>query len=133
MCDVCTRSHSPSVSQGVLASIPHSSLEHMVRIGNGCFGEVYKCSYNLAEVAVKKTLLMATDTTSLEREKRMLGSILPHPNVVRVIGFCDDSPDQSLLLVMEYCPGGSVKSYLNRLPLVRPSSFRLPCVVPMTL
>ena len=90
----------------------------MTRIGHGFFGEVSKALFHGAPVAVKKTAITASDESSLEREKTLLGSILPHPNVVRVLGVCSDAPSGVMMLIMEFCAAGSVKDYLAKAPKV---------------
>lgn len=102
----------------LLATIPYSALTDWSRLGNGFFGEVFRCKYLGAEVAVKKTQVVAGDD-SLERERQLLGSIDPHPYVIRVMGICDDNPMRQLMLVMEFCRPGSVKNYLTSLRKVR--------------
>lgn len=80
---------------------------------------MFKAKYSDAIVAVKQSGVVCLDRASIDRERRLLGSIPPHPNVVRVLGVCEDSIDNHLLIVMEYCAGGSLLSYLTLLPKVR--------------
>jgi serine/threonine protein kinase len=71
--------------------------------------------YNGARVAVKKSSILSRDKTAIMKERRLLGSLPPHPHVVHVLGICEDAPDGQLLLVMEYATHGNVQIYLQAL------------------
>jgi serine/threonine protein kinase len=111
-------SGSEDLGASPLTLIPSAKLKRLGRLGSGSFGEVFKAKYSDAIVAVKQSGVVCLDRASIERERRLLGSIPPHPNVVRVLGVCEDSVDNHLLIVMEYCAGGSLLSYLTLLPKV---------------
>ncbi len=80
-------------------------------LGEGGFGSVYHMSLskgtNVAEVAVKK--LMQRDVG--EKELDIL-SELDHPNIVKLIGVVDEDID--FMLILEFCEGGSLRSYLDK-------------------
>ncbi len=95
--------------------IPYELLTHMTRIGEGSFGEVFRSTYCGSDVAVKKMKLASADRSSFERECNTLASVGSHGNIVRVHGKSQTpGDDPALLLVMDFCQYGSVKSYLAR-------------------
>ena len=97
--------------------IPRESLTPLRPIGKGQFGEVYKCMHmgpkGRTPVAVKLALaakMGAEDREDIKREATCM-MYCSHPNVVRILGVCfSQSP---WLMVIEYCPEGSLKSLLR--------------------
>ena len=89
-------------------------------IGAGGMGEVYR-AHDLhldRDVAVKVILRGAfTDPTARERFRREahILSRLSHPGVATIFDF--DTQDDVDFLVMEYVPGGSLQSRLQKAPL----------------
>ncbi|XP_062190998.1 mitogen-activated protein kinase kinase kinase NPK1-like isoform X2 [Phragmites australis] len=92
-------------------------------IGSGAFGQVY-LGMNLDSgelIAVKQVLIGSSNATrekaqahvrELEDEVKMLKN-LSHPNIVRYIGTaCEEN---TLNILLEFVPGGSIQSLLGRL------------------
>ncbi|CAM0946106.1 unnamed protein product [Alopecurus aequalis] len=78
------------------------------KIGEGGYGNVYRCTLDHVEVAVKTIQQDSTDKTDeFLREVEIL-SKLHHPNLVLLIGFC---PEISCL-VYEYLENGSLEYQL---------------------
>ncbi|TVU05834.1 hypothetical protein EJB05_49018, partial [Eragrostis curvula] len=92
-------------------------------IGSGAFGQVY-LGMNLDSgelIAVKQVLIGSSNATrekaqahvrELEDEVKMLKN-LSHPNIVRYIGTAQE--DNTLNILLEFVPGGSIQSLLVRL------------------
>ena len=66
------------------------------------------------EVAVKVNGVKCANTAAIDNERKLLELLLchPHKNILVVYGIVTDAPDGSVRLVMAYCPGGSLDSYL---------------------
>eukprot|EP00210_Caulerpa_lentillifera_P007999 g7638.t1 len=84
-------------------------------IGKGAGGTVFRMSYNPRPVAVK----IMNDATLRTKEKfkketRLHRRLSKHPNIVEFVGTCpefqqeDDSPGQSLVMIMELCDLGDL-------------------------
>jgi serine/threonine protein kinase len=96
-------------------------------LGSGGFAEVYKAKacdrrclprwYSKEFVAAKilgsgrRTRLDESEMKALRKEVRLLGSMTPHNNIVRMIGVCDDPRDFALLL--EYVEGGKLSQMID--------------------
>lgn len=93
--------------------ISSSKIQNARKIGHGAFGDVLEAVYNGARVAVKKSSILSADTNAIMKERALFGAIPHHPNVVHVLGVCEDTPDGQLWIVMEYAALGSVQSYLR--------------------
>jgi serine/threonine protein kinase len=74
---------------------------------------VLEAVYNGAQVAVKKSAVASVDESAITKERALFGAIPHHPNVVHVLGVCEDTPDGLLWIVMEYAALGSVQAYLR--------------------
>ncbi|KAL5231166.1 hypothetical protein ABZP36_029942 [Zizania latifolia] len=92
-------------------------------IGSGAFGQVYLgMDLDSGELlAVKQVLIGSSNATrekaqghirELEDEVKLLKN-LSHPNIVRYIGTVRE--DNSLNILLEFVPGGSIQSLLGRL------------------
>ena len=69
------------------------------------------------EVAVKANGVQCINTLAIDNERTLLELLLrhPHKNLLVVYGIVTDAPDGSVRLVMAYCAGGSLDSYLSNI------------------
>jgi predicted Ser/Thr protein kinase len=93
--------------------IERSALQLRGEIGRGGYGVVYKGDLRGMQVAVKciGEGLSAKDRQDFEQEAKLLQSLPPHENVVRLIGVAYDG--QSPMIVLEYLAGGSLIDLLE--------------------
>ncbi|EKE41388.1 protein tyrosine kinase domain containing protein [Entamoeba nuttalli P19] len=86
-------------------------------IGEGTFGIVYKGHWRSLDVAVK---IIKTDIVSIAdliqsfTEEVKLLEKLRSSCIVSFIGYCAD--EETVCLVLEFCPLGSLKKYLQSMP-----------------
>ncbi len=89
-------------------------------IGRGSFSFVYKGHHHKTNqtVAIKKMELDSVDDNLRNhiRSEIKLMKKLRHPNIVILIDVLHDNKG-SVYLIMEYCPGGDLATFLNRKPL----------------
>lgn len=80
-------------------------------IGEGGFATVYKCRQDEFDrrVALKVLNAPLTERTlpRFDRERRALGALSSHPNILTVFG-SGITPDGRGFLILEYCPGGAI-------------------------
>jgi predicted Ser/Thr protein kinase len=93
--------------------IERSALQLRGEIGRGGYGVVYKGDLRGLLVAVKciGEGLSAKDRQDFEQEAKLLQSLPPHENVVRLIGVAYEG--QSPMIVLEYLAGGSLIDLLE--------------------
>ncbi|KAL6068236.1 Plant dual-specificity MAP kinase kinase family domain protein [Balamuthia mandrillaris] len=92
---------------------PEELFELVDVIGNGAFGTVCSClnKQTLEMVAVKFIPIESEDTFKLQREIDIMKKIPYAPEIVKYFGCY--VKDNMLLIVMEYCDGGSLMDILR--------------------
>lgn len=102
-----------------------SNLKLGKQIGNGHFGDVFLANDDVhGEVAVK-VLMQQPGETSADWQTRKQGllregqrlSRAAHTNVVRVHHLLEDEKKDAVLLVMDYCKGGSLQKAFDAGPM----------------
>ena len=100
-----------------LPRIPLAALEDHQVVGAGSFGEVCLSWWEGGhmDVAVKANGVSCMNVAAIDNERKLLELLLQHPhrNILVVYGIVTDAPDGKVRLVMAYCHGGSLDSYLN--------------------
>ncbi|KAH7724954.1 TK/FER protein kinase [Aphelenchoides avenae] len=93
----------------------HESIKLAEKLGEGAFGEVYLAEFKEEEVAVKTMRGEATgdDRRKFMKEARTMRKF-KHRNVVKILGVAVH--ELPLMIVMEFCPGGSLLSYVRKKP-----------------
>jgi hypothetical protein len=87
------------------------------RIAGGHFGEVWLGKWEGIKVAIKSAKGTSREVVdALLREVEVAKSIAPHPNIVRVYGVSEAAVGGELQLLMEYCEGGGLLEWLQKLP-----------------
>lgn len=85
-------------------------------LGNGAFGYVYQAMSSISpdpiaiKVIPKKNIKSVSDQQRLQREIEAT-AFLHHPNIVQLHDFFTDN--FNFYLVMDYCNGGSLNSYIK--------------------
>ncbi|XP_067216077.1 tyrosine kinase receptor Cad96Ca [Linepithema humile] len=99
---------------------PRHRLKVFNILGEGCFGQVWKCEAldidgksGATIVAVKTLKENATERERLDlaQELRVMKSLDPHPNVVRLLGCCTER--EPMFVILEYVSGGKLQSFLR--------------------
>lgn len=89
-------------------------------MGEGCFGQVWKTDAldidgksGTSVVAVKTLKENATERERLDlaQELKVMKSLEPHPNVVRLLGCCTER--DPIFVILEYVSGGKLQSFLR--------------------
>ncbi|XP_065211978.1 tyrosine kinase receptor Cad96Ca [Planococcus citri] len=100
--------------------IPRHRIKVFNILGEGCFGQVWKCeAMNIDNkegptvVAVKmlKENAGEQERSDLVQELQVMKMLDPHPNVVRLLGCCTEK--DPIFVIMEYVPNGKLQSYLR--------------------
>ncbi|CAH0559226.1 unnamed protein product [Brassicogethes aeneus] len=100
---------------------PRHRLKFFNILGEGAFGQVWKCEAldvegnesGSAIVAVKtlKENANEKERSDLVSELQVMKMLEPHPNVVRLLGCCTEK--EPIFLIMEYISKGKLQSYLR--------------------
>jgi len=105
---------------------PRHHLKFYGILGEGCFGQVWKCeALNIdgrkgtTMVAVKTLKESASnkERDDLLDELKLMKMLLnePHPNVVRLLGCCTSSSDKDpTYVIMEYVAKGKLQDFLRK-------------------
>ena len=117
-----TDSHDPGPPRGATrrTPTPHASLvdgyEDLTEVGRGGFGIVYRATQvEFNRTVAVKVLIGVFDESArgrFERERRALGALSGHPNIVTVYaaGFTSDGRPY---IAMEFLPGGTLAERLS--------------------
>ncbi|XP_057328877.1 tyrosine kinase receptor Cad96Ca [Microplitis mediator] len=103
---------------------PRHRLKVFCILGEGCFGQVWKCealdidrtnSGKTSVVAVKTLKENATERERLDlaQELSVMKTLEPHPNVVKLLGCCTER--EPIFVIMEYISGGKLQSFLRNM------------------
>jgi len=102
------------------AELALEGFEDFVEIGRGGFGVVYRATdAALSRTVAIKVLTAQLDSTNqrrFDRERKALGSLSGHPNIVTVYGSGFLSDGRPYIL-MEFLPGGSLADRLEAGPV----------------
>ncbi|KAG7198915.1 hypothetical protein KM043_015732 [Ampulex compressa] len=99
---------------------PRHRLKVFNILGEGCFGQVWKCEAldidgksGTTIVAVKTLKENATERERLDlaQELKVMKNLDPHPNVVRLLGCCTER--EPMFVILEYVSGGKLQSFLR--------------------
>ncbi|GFY37437.1 tyrosine kinase receptor Cad96Ca [Trichonephila inaurata madagascariensis] len=99
---------------------PRHRLQFIGILGEGCFGQVWKCiaqdigpREEATTVAVKTLKENATEKEKkdLLSELEVMKLLEPHPNVVTLLGCCSDK--DPILVIMEFVSRGKLQTYLR--------------------
>jgi len=105
---------------------PRHHLKFYGILGEGCFGQVWKCeALNIdgrkgTTMVAVKTLKESANNKEREEflaELKLMKMLLtePHPNVVRLLGCCTSSSDKEpTYLILEYVAKGKLQEFLRK-------------------
>lgn len=94
-----------------VARIDPSELDIRRVLGQGSFGVAELASWRGSEVVVKRLHdLSPSVVEELRREAQLLARVSRHPHIISFVGVCEEP--ESLCLVSEYAPNGSVEDAL---------------------
>merc|ERR1739844_509075 len=102
--------------------IPRGQVKTFSKLGEGCFGQVWKGEVENIPGSDECRTVVAIKTlksTATEKDKRDLLNELsvmkmmdPHPNVVRLLGCCTDK--DPIFVIIEFVNGGTLQEFLLR-------------------
>jgi len=102
--------------------IPRSQVKTFSKLGEGCFGQVWKGEVEnipgsedcRTVVAIKTLKFTATekDKRDLLNELSVMKMMDPHPNVVRLLGCCTDK--DPIYVIIEFVNGGTLQEFLRK-------------------
>ncbi|KAK7071595.1 hypothetical protein SK128_006556, partial [Halocaridina rubra] len=98
---------------------PRHHLKNIGILGEGCFGQVWKCeaiglrgkSSSLVAVKTLKESAGERERADLTQELKVLKAIGQHINVVSLLGCCTEK--DPIFIILEYMIGGKLQSYLR--------------------
>ncbi len=90
---------------------PFEQLTFEEQLGQGGSGQVFKGKWKNTVVALKVSMTEANSTVIGELE--LMVQMRPHPNVVQLFGFSVNPETHSIILIIEYCAGGSLQTVLE--------------------
>ncbi|KAJ8610386.1 hypothetical protein CTAYLR_003895 [Chrysophaeum taylorii] len=106
----------PAPAVVTMPVVRHIRWQRGHMIGQGAFGRVYMAlNLDTGELMAMKqldtTAVSSRERSALENEVSMMKG-LRHPNIVRYVGV--ESSTETLAIFLEYVPGGSLRSLLDR-------------------
>ncbi|XP_030754619.1 tyrosine kinase receptor Cad96Ca [Sitophilus oryzae] len=100
---------------------PRHRLKFFNILGEGAFGQVWKCEAmdlhgkdagpTIVAVKTLKENANEKEKSDLLSELQVMKMLEPHPNVVKLLGCCTDK--EPVFLIMEYITRGKLQSYLR--------------------
>jgi predicted Ser/Thr protein kinase len=90
--------------------VDFSQIKFGEQLGQGANGQVFKGTWKNTTVALKVSV--TTANSSVIRELELMMQLRPHPNVVQLLGFSVHPETESIILIIEYCNGGSLDKIL---------------------
>eukprot|EP00899_Mesostigma_viride_P011977 jgi/Mesvir1/20780/Mv07892-RA.1 len=99
------------------SALAKRGYERLGIIGKGNFGKIYKvrCPQDGREYVLKKVPAMSVEEVEGAMQEVKLLASLNHPNVVRYKEAFHDDEENDLCLIMDYCEGGDLSTYLKRM------------------
>eukprot|EP00029_Vermamoeba_vermiformis_P010127 TRINITY_DN526_c0_g2_i7.p1 TRINITY_DN526_c0_g2~~TRINITY_DN526_c0_g2_i7.p1 ORF type:complete len:1042 (-),score=152.68 TRINITY_DN526_c0_g2_i7:28-3153(-) len=89
---------------------PFDQIAFGEQLGQGANGQVFKGTWKSTTVALKVSMTQANSSVISELELMM--QLRPHPNVVQLLGFSVHPETDSIILIIEFCEGGSLDTKL---------------------
>jgi hypothetical protein len=99
---------------------PFSEIQFGAQIGQGANGQVFEGTWKGTKVALKVSPAQANSGVISELE--VMINMRPHPNVIQLFGFSVHPETNSVILIIEFCDGGSLDGILYE-PQPEPISF----------
>ncbi|RXG59388.1 Tyrosine kinase receptor Cad96Ca [Armadillidium vulgare] len=102
-----------------IKGVPRHKVRVLEILGEGCFGQVWKCDAMDLGVKGRRTVAVKTlkesagqaEQNDLMQELKVLKSLSYHPNVVSLLGCCTEK--EPIFVILEYMVGGKLQSYLR--------------------
>jgi hypothetical protein len=89
---------------------PFEQISFGEQLGQGGSGQVFKGTWKNTTVALKVSMTQANQ--SVIRELELMMQLRPHPNIVQLLGFSVHPETDSIILIIEFCEGGSLDNKL---------------------
>jgi predicted Ser/Thr protein kinase len=100
---------------------PFAEIKFGKMLGSGANGQVFLGRWKSTDVALKVSMSQANE--GFIQEVNLMLGLRPHPNVVRIFGFSIHPETQNVILILEFCDGGSLDNILfddpNDLPMAK--------------
>eukprot|EP01103_Thecamoeba_quadrilineata_P017453 TRINITY_DN6202_c0_g1_i1.p1 TRINITY_DN6202_c0_g1~~TRINITY_DN6202_c0_g1_i1.p1 ORF type:complete len:528 (+),score=94.12 TRINITY_DN6202_c0_g1_i1:47-1585(+) len=100
-------------------------------LGRGSFGKVFLGRHRRTAkfVAIKEILPSSAQIRDICYKEVQIMKNLSHPNVVQLYDFLED--EHCLYIVMEYCSGGNLETYLQQHPTITEKNAK--CIISQTV
>lgn len=100
---------------------PFAEIKFGKMLGSGANGQVFLGRWKSTDVALKVSMSQANE--GFIQEVNLMLGLRPHPNVVRIFGFSIHPETQNVILILEFCDGGSLDNILfddpNDIPITK--------------